>query len=83
MTEDEKALTGASCLDEIQAALRIWSIKEATAKALNTTLADSWNRVRVKVIGMDESLMEIDGKGGHKVLHQTIDDHLVTIIELP
>jgi phosphopantetheinyl transferase (holo-ACP synthase) len=83
MTEDEKAVVDASFLGEIQAALRIWSIKEAAAKALNTTLADSWNRVRVKNTGRDESRVEIDGKGRYPVLHYFIDDHLFTIIEMP
>ena len=83
MTEDEKAVAEASFLGEIQAVLRIWSIKEAAAKALNTTLADSWNRVRVKDIGRDESRVEIDHKGGYPVVHHTIDDHLITVIEMP
>ena len=83
MSEDEKALVQDSSLDEMGAALRIWSIKEAVSKALNTSLADSWNRVRVKDIGSHESSIAIDNKGDYPVFHHTIDHHLFTIIEMP
>lgn len=81
--DDEKAVVDTCGLEEIEAALRIWTIKEAAAKALNTALTDSWNRVCVEFVGTDESRIKIDNKDVYQVLHHTIDDHLVTIIELP
>jgi len=82
MDEEEKTLVRDSGLDEEASATRVWSIKEAVSKALNTTLADSWHRVRVTDIGKQESRVEIDRKGGYPVFHQTVDQHLFTIIEM-
>ncbi len=82
MSKDEQALVQDSCLGETESALRVWSIKEAVSKALNTNLADSWKRVRVKDIGSHESCIGIDNKGDYTVFHDTVDRHLFTIIEM-
>jgi len=72
-----------SRMDEIEAAVRIWSIKEAVAKALNITIADSWNRVQVIDMGRYESRAQIDNMDTYPVFHDTVDKHLFTIIEIP
>jgi len=42
--------------------VRIWTIKEAAAKAFDMTLAESWNRVRVVAVGSFESRFQMDGE---------------------
>ena len=49
-------------MGEIEASIRIWSIKEAVTKALGIKLTEAWKKVEVKEIGIDISRIEIDGK---------------------
>jgi len=81
MNETERSLVQDSPLGEIEASVRIWTIKEAISKALDMRLADSWERVLVKEIGVNKSSMEIDNKG-HTAFHDTVDNHLFTIINI-
>ena len=60
MSKNEQTLVRSSALGEIEAAVRIWSIKEAAAKALDFTMADSWNRVHVMDVGQYKSAIRID-----------------------
>jgi len=83
MSVAEQDLVQESRLGEIKAAVRIWSIKEAVAKALDITIADSWNRVRIIDIGRYESRVQIDNRDIYSVFHDTVDNHLFTIIEIP
>ncbi|MCP4682473.1 MAG: 4'-phosphopantetheinyl transferase superfamily protein [Desulfobacterales bacterium] len=80
--EEEKALVRDSTLGEIEASLRVWSIKEAVSKASNIGLTDSWKKVMVKDIGKHESSIDIENKEGYTVFHDTIDQHLFTLIEM-
>jgi len=64
---------------ETHALIRIWTIKEAVAKALAMTLADSWKQTVVTVIGESESVLFINDKEAI-ALHCTVDDHLFTLI---
>ena len=83
MSTAEQSLVKESRMDEIEAAVRIWSIKEAVAKALDITIADSWNRVQVIDMGQYESRVQIDNVNTYPVFHDTVDKHLFTIIEIP
>ena len=61
------------------AAVRIWSIKEAAAKAMGINLAEAWARVRVTSIGGSHSGFSVDGRT-KQALHAQVDDHLFTLI---
>jgi len=76
----ECALVKSSELGEIQAAVRIWSIKEAAAKALDISLADSWRRVQLLKIGRNESYAQIDFKDYFFVFHDEVDQHVFSLV---
>ena len=81
MSEKERALVENSSLGEMWASIRIWTIKEAVSKALNWNLADSWKRVLVTDIGLNRSSIIIDDKV-HTAFHDTVDNHLFTVINI-
>jgi len=83
MDAAERALLQSSALDEIQAAVRIWSAKEAAAKALGVSLADSWRRVRLMKIGRHESCARIDSKDSLVIYHDAVDRHVFSVACLP
>jgi phosphopantetheinyl transferase len=75
----EQTLIQASQLGQIEAAVRIWSVKEAVAKALDITLADAWGRVRVIAVGQDQSSFLIDEKDSGTGIHAILGAHLFTL----
>jgi len=79
MNEKERLLVEASPLGDIEASVRVWTSKEAMAKALDMSLAESWEKVSLKDIGRDRSILEI-GVRDHEAFHEGIDDHLFTIV---
>jgi phosphopantetheinyl transferase len=81
MNEKERALVEGSPLGEDEASVRVWTTKEATAKALDMSLAESWEKVSLKHIGVDRSILEI-GLKNHTAFHDAIDDHLFTIVRI-
>ena len=80
MRKNEQTLVRASPLGEIDAAVRIWSIKEAAAKALDFTIADSWNWVHVMDVGQCKSTIGIDGMDIYSAIHERVDRHLFTLV---
>jgi len=80
MKEMEQALVQGSKLDEIETAIKIWSIKEAVAKALDITLTDSWDRVRVTAVGPHESTFQIDDKDCFPAFHDMVGQHVFTLV---
>lgn len=83
MSSAEEILARESLLNEIEASVRIWSIKEAVAKALDINLADAWNRVQVVNVKKSRSRVQIDSLGTYSAFHDTVNRHLFTIIEIP
>jgi phosphopantetheinyl transferase len=79
MKEREEILAINSSLGEIEASVRIWSIKEAMSKALGINLAQSWERVEIKDVGQNKSLVLIE-KREYTAFHDTVDNHLFTMI---
>lgn len=67
----------------IHAATRIWSIKEAVAKALDISLAQAWTQTEVVSVGQRESRFELRPGVQQCAYHTPIDDHLVTLVQLP
>jgi len=80
MSAAEQVLSRESGLGEIEAAVRIWSIKEAAAKALDITLAAAWHRVGVYDVGAFESRFQIDGQGTYTAVHDAVGQHVFTLM---
>ena len=73
-----------SCrLDEIDAAIRVWSIKESVAKAMNISLADAWHSTEVITIGAQLSELKIKGCQIASAVHQQFNHHLFTLVYWP
>jgi len=49
------------------------------AKALGINLAQSWERVEIKDIGQNKSLVLME-KREYTAIHDTVDNHLFTMI---
>jgi 4'-phosphopantetheinyl transferase EntD len=62
-----------------EAALRVWSIKEAASKALNLPLARAWREATVVSLTPDGGLCLAGGKV-LGVRQAMIDDHLMTVV---
>jgi 4'-phosphopantetheinyl transferase EntD len=79
MTETEKELVRDSSLGEVEASIRVWSIKEAVSKAFGISLADAWEKVVVKDIGRNRSSILMEGRN-YTAFHAKVDDHVFTIV---
>ena len=79
MKEKEEILAINSSLGEIESSVRIWSIKEAMSKAIGINLAQSWEKVGIKEVGQNESLVFME-KHEYTAIHDTLDNHLFTMI---
>jgi phosphopantetheinyl transferase len=62
------------------AALRVWSIKEAVAKALGIALADAWERVEVLSLGEAQSNLILEDGQQYVAHHADLDGHLVSLV---
>jgi phosphopantetheinyl transferase len=80
MNESEQRLVQEAALGEIEAAMRIWTLKEAVAKAFDIPLAESWNRVGVVAVGPFESSFQLDGEELRTAVHDEADGHLFTLV---
>jgi phosphopantetheinyl transferase len=78
MHEEELSLVADHPLGETEASTRIWSIKEAVAKALGSGLPESWRRVVVSHIGADSSSYMLDA-AAREARHAVVDGHLFTL----
>ena len=88
----DKAQRGARLfLDEKEAALgaaepgtatRLWTVKEAVAKAANLTLAEAWRRVRITRTDLTRTAFTLDGATSSVALHARLDDHILTVLTL-
>lgn len=76
----ERDIVEQSTPDQAESAIRIWTIKEATAKALNVDLAEAWARVEVQSVGPYSSRYRLDGRSRHTAYHDTLLDHLFTLV---
>lgn len=80
MNESEQLLAQEAALGEMEAAMRVWTLKEAVAKAFDMSLAESWNRVRVLSVGPLESKFQLDGEDIRTALHDEGGGHLFTLV---
>lgn len=81
MSDRETALMNQSRLGAAQAATRIWSLKEAVAKATGVDLATAWRIAQIRSIGEDETRFDLDGKGSCVALHAVVGTHLFTLYD--
>ena len=82
MKPSEQALVKQATMDDAAAALRVWSAKEAAAKATGHDLAGVWQRVRVSRITAAESRLVMDGSTTITAWHTLVDDHLFTLLTM-
>jgi phosphopantetheinyl transferase (holo-ACP synthase) len=79
MNDKERQLFQQSTLGRPETATRIWSVKEAVAKATNTNLAETWQRTEILAVDAAVSHLHIDGHGPYEALHTAVDDHIFTL----
>jgi phosphopantetheinyl transferase len=80
MGASELALADAASLGVLPASLRVWSIKEGVAKAVNMPIGETWKRVNVFDIGFHKSRLTVDGES-FIAFHDTVDDHVFTLVK--
>lgn len=80
MSAAERFLSERSPLGAVEAAVRIWSVKEAAAKALDIPLADAWRRVEVGAVGSGESRFGVDGQTAWTAVHESVGEHVFTLV---
>jgi phosphopantetheinyl transferase len=79
MKEREEILAKNSSLGEIEASVRIWSIKEAMSKTFGITLAQAWDKVEIMDVGQNKSLVFME-KQRYPAIHDILENHLFTMI---
>ncbi len=79
MSEGEQRLAFHSNLGRLESAVRIWSAKEAAAKAFNLELADAWKKVTLLHVGDKCSTAEIQDVL-HDVHHAEQNGHVFSFI---
>ena len=82
MNPTEQALVKKASVDDAAAALRVWSAKEAVAKATGHDLADVWQRARVIRVTTEESRLVLDDCTELAAWHALVDDHLFTLLTM-
>ena len=82
MSSEERELAKGSSLGELHAAARVWTLKEAAAKALDLSLVRAWSAVAVGDIGATRSTARI-GSNDLTAVHVPLDEHVFTLLELP
>jgi phosphopantetheinyl transferase len=80
MDDGEQETVRTSALGPVGAAVRVWTTKEAVAKMLNINLADAWARTHLLTIEAERSSIRINDGPEATVVHQTVEDHLVTLV---
>lgn len=81
MDKREISIAKESPLSEVQAVLRVWSIKESATKALRITMYKTWKETHVIEIGNNSSKLILNDKI-YTAYHDTAGEHLFTILEL-
>ena len=79
MSSSEQRLVVHSGLGRLESAVRIWSAKEAAAKALNLDLTNAWREVTLTRIENKRSTAEIQGVR-QEVHHAELNDHLFSVL---
>jgi phosphopantetheinyl transferase len=79
MSEVERQLLHRTSLGRAAAAVRIWSVKEAVAKAQKIPLAEAWQRTEITAVEAGLSRLLIDGRRTCEAVHAGVDDTIFTL----
>jgi 4'-phosphopantetheinyl transferase EntD len=79
MSETEQQLLQRTTLGRPQTAVRIWSAKEAVAKAKKIPLAEAWHRIEITAVEAGVSRLTIDGRQSAEAVHAVVDDTIFTL----
>jgi phosphopantetheinyl transferase (holo-ACP synthase) len=79
MSETEQRLLQRTTLGRPQTAVRIWSAKEAVAKAKRIPLAEAWHRTEVTAVEAGISRLTIDGRQPGEAVHAAAGDTIFTL----
>ncbi len=79
MSAQEITLMQQSNLGKAEAAARVWTLKEAVAKATGMNLATAWQQAQVNSIGEHQSRFDLKRHAALTARHATVGDHLFTL----
>ena len=82
MDAAEQEAIGQSPETRAAAALRVWSAKEAVAKASGLDLVDVWRRVRAVTVTTGQSRLIMDGGLEMTAWHALTEGHLFTLLTM-
>jgi hypothetical protein len=78
LNDTEQGLVFDGPWEPAEAATRLWTIKEAAAKALDLPLPRAWKQVHVDQMGEHESRARV-GHAIYTARHETIEGHVFTL----
>jgi len=78
----ERRLAAAAAVGPLEALGRIWTAKEACAKAWARPLPELFTACELCEIGRDASVARLDGERV-EILHASLGSHLVSVVERP
>jgi phosphopantetheinyl transferase len=81
MRDEELSLVKSHPMGEMEASMRVWSIKEAAAKAAGLHLTHVWKNTVMQEIGEEKSAVLID-HNRIEAVHAVVEGHLFTILSL-
>jgi phosphopantetheinyl transferase len=79
MSEAEQQLMSRTTLDQPHTAVRIWSAKEAVAKARNIPLAEAWHRTEITAVEPGISRLRVDDRESCEAVHAVVGDTIFTL----
>ena len=82
MSDQEQKLADRSDLGPERAALQVWTIKEAAAKALGLDLAKAWGQVETVILDEKSSRVLVGGRQ-FEARHAEFEGHLMTLMIFP
>jgi phosphopantetheinyl transferase len=83
MSENEQRLLKQSSLGRQPTAVRIWSVKEAVAKATKIPLAEVWHRTEITAVEAGLSRLTLDGRQPCEAVHAAVEDAVFTLFIQP
>jgi phosphopantetheinyl transferase len=81
-SEEEQRRIRECGLEPEEAALLVWTAKEAAAKARDVPLASAWRLSDVRAIGPERSEIVVDGVAA-VAHHARVEGHIFTLLSLP
>ena len=79
LDDSERGLIRRSRIDGLEGAVRVWTIKEAAAKAFGFDLPSAWKKVRVAEFYSGRSKVEVEGVVMNSY-HDIVEGHMFTLL---